>query len=441
MNREHLLFLFVFISFLLPQILRISSGNQNIIGYPTYRLARVSDLFVHGSFYDPLSYQGSFPVYPPGYFFVLGTMSVALQTNVYFVAALLGPLMGALSSVFISKLFDKRATLIFVLTPITMYLFSHAGSRTIPFLFGLIALYFHKRSKTKLSLLFILLSSLSHPEVAAVFLLLLIFEGLGNLKRSLAFAAAVLLPYTTIVLLFGLPAQNSLHVDYSLPGRASLHPSTLDELVSFFNNPYAAISLPLLLLALYSFRDFDKKYLLFLLAVLGMSLIFQRFRIYLGLAVALFAATTSAKLRARTFLIALLLMAPYMVEEMLWMSSIGPSQCFVSLMPDSGTWEETVISNWAFGHWIESLADKKTFMDGSAEYVPDANRRFAEFMAIYTYGNATSLRLLESNSIDYLLLLQSDYGYFAAKGLSVTVENLGLEVLKNKTCGVLYSTH
>jgi hypothetical protein len=190
---------------------------------------------------------------------------------------------------------------------------------------------------------------------------------------------------------------------------------------------------------IYSLRKYEINSLLILLAFFGLSIAFQRFRIYLGLAIALFVASSSLNLKKKTFALVLILMTPYVVDEIFWMSSIGPSECFISLMP-AGSSSETTISNWAFGHWIETLAGTKTFMDGSAEYVPDVDRRFANFIGIYTFGNTTSLELLDSNSIDYLLLLDSDQEYFVSRDLTLSVEELGLRVLKSNECGTLYRT-
>jgi hypothetical protein len=439
MKRDYLIFFLIFLLFLSPQLLRYYSGDLNIIGYPTYRLARVSELFLKGEYYDPLSYQGSWVIYPPGHFMVLGTLSESIGLDIYATAAFFGPFVGALASIFIYKLSNKRSLLVFALTPITVYLFSHAGSRTLPFLFGVVSFYLYRKSRKRLSTAFLLLCSVAHPEVAAAFLLITVIDSMRDLREIFASGSVIILPYLLVFLFFGLPTQNSLHTDYSVPERASLHISTFEELVSLFNNPYAAVSLPILLLVIYSFRKYEKTNLLALLAFFTLSILLQRFRIYLGLVIALFVASSSKDLKKRTFALLLVLTTPYVIDEIFWMSSIGPSECFISLMPEGGM-DETTISNWAFGHWIETLAGTKTFLDGSAEYVPEVDRRFTDFIGIYTFGNSTSVELLESNSIDYLLLLDSDIEYFTSRDLTLAVEQLNLRTLKSNECGTLYRT-
>lgn len=444
MKHEGILFLLAFTVFLCPQLLRIFSGDMNIIGYPTYRLARVTEIVTKGSFYDPLSYQGSLVVYPPGYFFVLGTVYVAMDIDVYAAAAILGPLVGALSSIILCRMYSRRVFTIFVLAPATIYLFSHAGSRVPPFLFGIMALYFYKKHRHNLSAFHLLLSSMAHPEVSAIFLVLIALDS----RRSLAklspaplakLSLACILPPLSIVLLFGLPVQNLLHQEYALPARSTLHTSAFEDIISLFDNPYAALSLPLALLALLSCRTWERRNPIFFAFILALSLLMQRFAMYLGFAAALISAKAVGKMRAKTFILLAALMVPYVLQEIAWVSGIGPDRCFISLMPDGGSPDETVLVNWAFGHWVETFAGKKTFMDASAEYEPGVDRRFSDFMAIYTYGNATSMELLESNSIDYVLVLDSDYSYFSSRGLPVSIGSLGMTVLKNATCGTLYS--
>jgi hypothetical protein len=63
-----------------------------------------------------------------------------------------------------------------------------------------------------------------------------------------------------------------------------------------------------------------------------------------------------------------------------------------------------------------------------------------DFVAIYTSDNITEVTgLIEKNSIDYILLLDSDYEYFSARGMAINVDKIGLMILKETDCGTLYS--
>jgi hypothetical protein len=445
--------LVAFLFFFLAQGLRFATGNPNLIGYPTYRLARVAQIVLSGSFYDPLSYQGTQVVYFPTYFVTLGSFSFITLYNTYYAAFIFGPSLGALSSVFVYLIVRQYKTLnptvssiLIFLTPISIYLFSHAGSRALPFMLGLLSLYLFRKGKRKTFVLTMLATSLAHTEPAAFFFIYIILISVfgRGIKRDWKFLLTVallcVLPYITQFLVFGISGTNILHEQYAFPDRASLHPSSFYDLVSIVpNDPYSALSLPVILLCAYALLKRREKYTvsILLLSVIA-ALFFQRLRLYLIFPITLLVSSVPRNRITHTLL---LLMIPFAVSTSLWMSTIGPSNCLISLMPDTGDSSETIIANWAFGHQIEFLANKKVFMDASAEYVPDIEQRYEDFVTIYTGDNvAESLGLIESNNIDYLLLLDSDQDYFASRGLDVNIENLGLTVLKHAECGILYAT-
>jgi hypothetical protein len=250
-------------------------------------------------------------------------------------------------------------------------------------------------------------------------------------------------PYLVQLLVIGSTIPNVLHYEYSIESRSTLHMSTIFEIVSFIpNDPYSALSIPILLLAFYWIYKCKDKYLLSLMMVaLTMTFAFQRFRVYLIFPFALACAKSIDSFDRKWTAIFLVSMIPFAVSTSFWMSTLGPDQCLASIMPDSGDSSETILCNWQIGHWVESLADKKVFIDGTAEYVPEVDRRFNDFVTIFTSDNSTLVdQKIASNNIDYIILLDSDAYYFSSKGLDIHVEDHGFEVLEQGWCGKLLKT-
>lgn len=452
-----ILFLFsiAFSLFFLAQGIRVFNGDLNIIGYPTYGLARVSEIFMSGTNYDPLAYQGHYVVYFPLYFYVLGVFSVATTLDTYTISAFLGPFMGAISALFFYGILKQlniknriSSSLVFILTPISVYMFSHAGSRAPPFMLSLMAFYFFiKNRKEYVYPLFI--AALTHPIVASFFLLFILLYSYSNRKIRADLPLLILviflfsIPYLVQLAFIGPPNLNVLHTEYGSESRSTLHASTVFDIISFLPiDPFSAISLPIAVLAIFSLYKTKDRYILSIIAVTLISaLAFQRFRVYMIFPFSLACARAFEIINKKWVVAFLVSMLPFAFTTSLWMSSLGPSQCFISLMPDTGDSSETVMSNWQIGHWVESFANKKVFMDGTAEYVPDVNRRYEDLTTVFTSEDELLVKQkISENNIDYILLLESDNSYFESRGLQVNIDEYGFNILKQDWCGTLYKT-
>jgi len=243
--------------------------------------------------------------------------------------------------------------------------------------------------------------------------------------------------------MIGPTTWNILHFEYGIESRSTFHLATVFEIASFIpNDPYSALSLPILLLSLYGiYKTKDRYILAIMILALIPAIILQRLLIYFLFPFSLSCARGFDFIKTKWAALVLVLMLPFAVSTALWMSTLGPDKCFISLMPDSGDSSETVLCNWQVGHWVESLSNKKVFMDGTAEYVPDVDRRYGDFITIFTSENSTLVRqIIDANNIDYILLLSYDDYYFGSKGLEINVDKYGFTVLKQEWCGTLFRT-
>lgn len=455
--KSKMIFLFIisFLLFLSAQIIRIYGGNYNIIGDSPYGLTRVSQIFMSGSNYDPLAYQGHEVVYFPLHLYILGIPAVVLSVDTYFIASFIGPLVGAISSLIFYGIIKEfgfknrvKSTLVFIMIPVSVYLFSHSGSRGPSFMLSLMAFYLYLKGK-RVYPLFLLISSMSHPITTSFFFLAILLWSFfqKNLRKEFKMLTIsimlVVAPYIIQIALIGPPTPNILHYEYSIEARSTLHMSTIFEIVSFIpNDPYSALSLPILVFAFYALYRSGDRYLMSIIVVsLALTFALQRFRVYLIFPFALACARIMDSVDKKWSMVFLFSLIPFAISTSIWMSTLGPDQCFVSLMPDSSDSSETILSNWQVGHRVESLANKKVFMDGTAEYVPEVDRRFGDFVSIFTSDNSSYVnQIVESNDIDYILVLDSDDYYFGQKGLEVNIENHGFEILKQESCGKLLKT-
>jgi hypothetical protein len=102
-------------------------------------------------------------------------------------------------------------------------------------------------------------------------------------------------------------------------------------------------------------------------------------------------------------------------EAMLWIKVNTPENA-------------TVLSDWPWGHWITGIAYRQSFVDGYAEYAPQADQRMAELNAFY--ANCT---IPQGYGIQYIYMeewLAKEKGMACLDGFQKAYEKDGVLVYR-----------
>jgi len=425
-KRLLLLFIFFFVFFSLPQLLRFALYSPSIIGTTPYFHIRMAELLLSGQAYDSLSFGGRYYTYPPAYHWLL-----AISPLKY----LLNPFIGALGVVLLyfiarelgfseeSALFSS-ALLGFI--PGYLYLSGHINPR-MPALFFLMLtfLFLLKSRKDKrmfyLSFLSMPIVFLIHPLVGAVAVFLVLFLFRSMFKRvallSLFSLSVFLLWFLPLALNLGLPQYSSFYSVYV----------ELKTGIQYFIFEYGLVSDSItafmLLLSLYAIfkvkgKSFVKEWAI--LAFFLPLLIGNRINEQLLFPVALLAAEVFINHWNRFWKDIKLDFVPVKVWTALFMLYVSVAAILAAgalmFFPPSAEeyhamqWlslhspeNAVVFADWFYGHWISAIAKRKNVMDAYAEYAPNLEQRFRDSNKIL-YGSDinVTISLLRKYNVSYV---------------------------------------
>ncbi|MCX6814436.1 MAG: hypothetical protein NTY20_02200 [Candidatus Aenigmarchaeota archaeon] len=377
-------------------------GIPGIIGFPTYYHQRIADYIISGTFswYDPLSFGGRPYTYPPLFSFMLAGFSVlGLEFGGVIMMGLLGGLTAVTCFLLARELIGKKnaVTVILLSSPAFIFLFSHLSTRSPPILLGLIAIYLGLKKKSwwliSLPLAF---SYFFHIETGLIFSALLMFVNRDYLNHAKSVLLALLAAgvfYAPLFMAYGIPQPNAIHTDYISRGYG-LESFNLPYFAWETGNNYDNVALVVLAFSLIGFyftkNSFLRKW--FLLSLI-LALASTRLLMYLVFPAAILAAAgiyhASKKYRKYGKLILGIFFA-YSIAIGFWMDISFATSYPVAKQTEALLWIKqntpdnvTVLSDWAHGHWITGIAYRKSFVDGYAEYAPDADRRVAELKTFY----------------------------------------------------------
>lgn len=432
-----------------------------MIGYPTYFHARISENMLQGIFfYDPLSFQGREFYYPPLFHMLLAVTAFLFNITTTKACVILPPLLGGISAVMLYKILGKLGythkfitTLAFLSIPWTIYTFGHCNSRVLAFLLGLISLYYLMCGQKNKSTLSLILGIIAHPIQALFFILVnllyILFKGNSFTKTAKAYLATPLLFFLLfhimIFLQFGIPGYNLLHEQYLFTDGSSLHTSDIRDLFQI-SEKIGALSISITLFSLIGLRRRNPFVISILLIALPLSILAERFRIFLPLAVILLFAESIKTLKERIsrkkiylLLIIIILASVYQSLSLIeLLSNIGPSNCLVNLFISlrANTDENScVMVNPPWGHWTEYFTGRKTFMDAFAEYTPEADERTALLRKVFC-GNIDKQEIQKFN-ITHILYYEGDYWLFKNMDCEINLNKPYLKKISNLSCGYI----
>ncbi|MEM5812241.1 MAG: hypothetical protein QW286_00845 [Candidatus Aenigmatarchaeota archaeon] len=405
-NKSHLIAAF-FVGFFVsisPLLIRWGVGIPGIIGFPTYYHQRIAGYIVEGSFnwYDPLSFGGRNYTYPPLFSYMLAGFALpfGLEIGGVIMMGLLGGLTAVICFLIAIELIGKNKCKLFIAvllsSPAFIFLFSHLSTRSPPILLGLLGIYLTIKKKAWWVVsLPLFLSFVFHPETGLFFSFLCFIATknyLNSLKMVLLAILAAGIFYLPFFLAYGLPQPNAIHEDYAYRGYG-LESFNIRFFAWETGENYDNVALLVLIFSLAGFYFTKNRFMrIWLVVSLIVALASTRLLLYLVFPATILATTgiykISEKKKYRKFLLGSFLV--YSVVIGVWSAfAFGTSyptksQTEAMLWIKQNTPENvTVIADWAHGHWITGIAYRKTFVDGYAEYAPQADKRMAELKEFY----------------------------------------------------------
>ena len=389
-----------------PLVVRQASGIPGIIGFPTYYHQRIADYLISGTFdwYDPLSFGGRPYTYPPVFSFMLAGFSVfGLELGGVIMMGLLGGLTAVTCFLLARELIGKKNAFIAILlsSPAFIFLFSHLSTRSPPILLGLLAIYLVLKKKPWwLITIPLTLSLIFHPETGLIFSFLALIANKDYLRNARFACLALLIAgafYAPFYLAYGFPQANAIHGDYISRGYG-LESFNLPFFAWETGNNFDNVALLVLALSFAGFYLTRNRFLrIWFILSLALALVSTRLLLYLVFPAAILATAgiyyLSKKYRKYSKPVLAIFLA-YSIVIGCWMAfSFGTSwptksESEALLWIRANTPENaTVLSDWSHGHWVTGIAYRKSFVDGYAEYAPQADLRMSELEQFY--GNCT----------------------------------------------------
>lgn len=403
-----LIFIVSFTLFCMPEAMRwLYLGNPTIIGGPTYLHQRIAQDMASGRFnwYDNLSFGGRPYTYPPFFSAGIALFSFAfpIEWAGLFFVSLFGAIGIASMFLILKTLYPKNTSLIasvlLAASPACVFFFSHVSSRAPPVALALLGLYFliEKKNRYRYQISGALLgaATLLHIEAGLVFAIVyLLLQRDRHMALTLTIAFAVAFSYYGPFLAAnGIPQLNAIHQEYRDREFSLQSPTIANYFYELGGIGY--ITIPLAALAIIGFwktrNFFLRGWMVFIFAI---TLIAERFFVYLVFPVVVLAAAGLVWVaRSRRKNLAVLLVAAILIYSAalgamkLWeFSHEYPSKeeynAFTWIRQNTPN-DSVVFADWQWGHWVAGIANRKNFIDGYAEYAPEADKRVEEMENFY----------------------------------------------------------
>lgn len=416
----------------------IRPADQGIIGFPTYYHQRIAqDIFDTGQLpaMDELSFGGRMYLYPPAFHILLA--SFAIVFGMFSAGVIMLAIFGAFAVIFTyliaKEMFQdlkaaRIAAVLVALMPATIFAFTHLCSRAPPIALGLVSLYLLMREDRHayISMMLIGISAWFHLETALIFTVLAV-PLLHKIWKETDFKIKVIGPVLVVVIIAGafyvpffaqngFVEYNAIHDDYRSLGY-SMQSAGADEYFIELS-PYASASIIAIVFAIIGFLFMPQlkyanyiKFWIFFIFIL--TLVFERFLIYMAVPLAIMAVIGLSVVYNKTprklfsiILIGLLLWSVAGASIKLnQMTNEYPSAShFQSMLwiKQNTPADAIIVSDWSYGHWIASIAQRRNYMDGYAEYAPQINERHAQLQELYIDFRIPNILVNEKNVYLYV---------------------------------------
>lgn len=424
-NTIFFILLIAVIVLLSPCMLRLTDGNNTLIGDKAYYHARIAETTSTDGIigYDELSYQGRTYIFKPYHLILSWLIFITdIETASQSLVFLCGIASVVLFFFILRELkieIFKRALILFILilSPAFIYTFSVSNKHAIAVPFMLAGVYFLARRKLFFSSTFFIISaflSFFNIIIALAFLLGEFFK-----KRNKKILL-IIIGFLIILLIYYLPSYYTnlffKKIDFIEISYFQQFISGLGSIIGF-----SIFSLLLAIIGLSATWKSKKKLIaiyspMIILIMLSFFTIYSN--IYLNFFICLFAGIGFYDLIKRKWEIGLIkdLVMLVLVCGLLF-SSASYINRLVSMHPDNSIkesleWLETysnpnqaVLSHYSKGTFIEYWAKQPVVMDSVFEYAPKSNERYKDSAEIFSSRSLkTTKALLDKYNIKYIWL-------------------------------------
>ncbi|RMF55531.1 hypothetical protein D6745_02015 [Candidatus Woesearchaeota archaeon] len=408
----------------LPHLLRLSSGNEQLVGSKTYyHLLKTSDENIEN---DELVIGSRPAEFNPYYIFI---RKLSAFIPLLLLARYLPILFGVLSVFLLYLILRKHgigviqanlSVLIFVLSPTFIFVFTTFEPLSFLFLTSLIGFFLlvhGKKWSFYMSLPFFLAIPLfGKLESLTLVILLLIYS---FLKKENAKQIAIII---TLILLVFLLIQVPFYSTYGYPEKAEISSKgLLTNYVSEFGSIYGFSSFSIIIalggfVVLWSRKNKNILPYLLILIIFISSLFFEETRLYVSILYSLFGGFCLVTLvrykweleivKIFTFILifcGLIFSTTIFIQRL---SLAEPSQGVY----DSLVWlrantndNDVVFSHYSNGFFIESIAGRKVILDEKFDYTPNINERLRNSKTIFYSRNLEATKqALQKYNISYI---------------------------------------
>ncbi len=410
--------LIIILLILSAAILSLSSivKPSTLLGEESYYHLRIAEQpFLK---YDNLSYSGRIYIFSawPIILFLVGKL---FNMGTFFASKLLPAILGLFSILLfylILKKFNLNplrsfvSSLILLISPPFIYLFSTSNSHAMPIfisLFSLAFILYDKKIPASILLLTLPFFGAIHSFIASVLLLIYILKSKKIFYLPISFLLFIFSIYPFFI--YGLPETPkflglNLRILISDIG-AKYGLSIFAIILSFFGltylweKKYRYFSIYIALFFLIVLTFFDTKtifYLTFMVSVLGT----------LGLVKMLKEKWKSQAIQKFTMFILVLGLIFSTISYTTELTNTGPTKEMIdSLIYLKSTTDryDIILSSMDKGHYITAIAKRKNVMDANYYYAPKVNQKYNDIQKLYkTRDINEALSILNKYSIDFI---------------------------------------
>lgn len=429
---------------LLPNLLRTS---ETYIGEDPYFYIRIADTIKENNIgYDELSYSGRPSAYSLAQPLVFSYLKKFLPEQIIINII---PIIFGLISLYLSYLILKElkvepninylSLIILILSPPFIYIFSSYNAFTVITLIILLTFYLLIKKNIISYFLFFIIPFFGYQYSLLALLLALIYTiKEKNIKEFyiilLISLFSLLIAYLPNLSKYGL--SESANFDKALK-----YKSLLSDL-----GGEAGISIFMIFLSLfglsYLWKSKYKHFFIYITLILFIIFVFYypSFIIYLNFLLSFLAAIgliyiirskweseTIRKLTMWILIIGLIFSSYNFVKEISLQEPNGNLYFALNFLHGSDSSQDVVFSHYSYGTFINTIANKKDFMDTKFLYAPNLNKRYQDYTTLlYTRNADLAESIINKYEIKYIIITKK-----MKQGLVWNQENEGLLFILN----------
>ncbi len=429
---------------LLPNLIRISG---TYIGEDPYFYIRVADTIKDDNIeYDELSYSGRPFAYSPAQPLIFSYLKKVLpeQMIINIIPIILGLISLYLFYLILKELkvepnVNYLSLIILILSPPFIYIFSSYNTFTVITLIILLTFYLLIKKNMVSYLLFFIIPFFGYQYSLLTLILALVYS--IKEKNTKGFYIILLISLLSLLIVY-LPSLSKYGLSESSKfDKALKYKSLFSDL-----GGEAGISIFMIFLSLfglsYLWKSKYKHFFIYVTLILFIILIFYypSFIIYLSFLLSFLAAVgmiyiirskweseTIRKLTMWILILGLIFSSYNFVREISLQEPSHELYLALNFLRGYDSSQNVVFSHYSYGIFINTIANKKNFMDTKFLYAPNLNKRYQDYMTLlYTRNADLAESIINKYEIKYIIITKK-----MKQGLVWNQEDEGLLFILN----------